>query len=73
MSKTRKTIWIMTVFIAVLLSVLTFTPLIIPEGRYRPELLGMPYTLWSGILIMIAFILDTLVAIFVHPGNENDR
>lgn len=74
MNRNRKqSIWIITALIAILLSILTFTPLIVPKNQYRPELLGMPYTLWAGILLMIAYVLNTLVALFVHPGNDNDR
>ena len=68
----KKNIWILTLIIALILSVLTFTPVIIPKYRFMPELLGMPYTLWTGVLLMIAFILNTLAAIFVHPGNDNE-
>jgi hypothetical protein len=74
MKRNRKqSIWIATALIAIMLSILTFTPVIIPKNQYRPELLGMPYTLWTGILMMIAYVLNTFVAIFVHPGNNNDQ
>ncbi|MBR9997320.1 MAG: hypothetical protein KFF73_00045 [Cyclobacteriaceae bacterium] len=73
MKRRKRIIWISTAIAAILLSVITFTPLVIPLNNFKPELLGMPYTLWAGILVMIAYILNTLIAIFVHPGNDNDR
>jgi hypothetical protein len=73
MKNLKQKIWISTAIVAILLSVITFTPVVIPLNHYKPELLGMPYTLWAGILIMIAYILNTLIAIFVHPGNDKDR
>lgn len=73
MKNLKHKIWIATAIMAVFLSLITFTPIIIPLNHYRPEFLGMPYTLWAGVMLMIAFILNTLIAIFVHPGNDKDR
>jgi uncharacterized membrane protein len=73
MRNLKQKVWILTAIVAILLSLITFTPMIIPLNHYKPEFMGMPYTLWAGILLMIAFILNTLVAIFVHPGNDKDR
>ncbi len=62
--------WKICCAIAVLLAILTFTPVITPAHRYTPMLLGLPYTLWTGILLGVTLILLTLVATRVHPGRE---
>ncbi len=53
----------------VVLSVLTFTPLVIPAGRYEPMLAGVPLTLWAGIAIAVAMVALTLVGTYVHPDS----
>ena len=55
----------------VVLSVLTFTPLVIPAGRYEPMLAGVPLTLWAGIAIVIAMLALTVVGAYVHPDQES--
>ncbi len=54
----------------ILLTVLCFTPLVIPKGRYHPEFWGMPYTLWMGILVNLAMVALVWVGTLVHPGRE---
>ncbi len=72
---TRRLLWILCCIIAVSLLVLTFTPVIIPQGQHEPELLGMPYTLWTGILLSMTMVGITFLATLVHPGREetNER
>ncbi len=41
--------WKLCVALVVILSALTFTPLVIPAGQFQPELFGIPYTLWISI------------------------
>ena len=48
------------------ISVMIFTPLVIPKGVYTPELFGLPYTLWVGIVIYFAFISLIIIGVFVH-------
>ena len=50
----------------VVLSIITFTPLVIPENTYRPELFGLPYTLWVGMLLSMFFTLLIFIGITVH-------
>ncbi len=45
-----------------ILTGITFSPLIISPNMIEPRFLGMPRTLWAGILISICFLLLTLVA-----------
>lgn len=49
---------------------LTFSPLITPSGKHDPFFLGMPYTLWVGILEAFILVSITWLATKVHPGRE---
>lgn len=53
------------------LSVLAFTPLVIPSGVVQPIVLGMPYTLWVGILLTVVLVGLTYVATRLYPVVEN--
>ncbi len=65
-----KTRWYLVVATVVLLVILTFTPVVTPYGQYKPELLGIPYTLWTGILIGMAIVGLTLYGSFICPGSK---
>lgn len=54
-----------------ILIVLTFTSLITPKGIHKPEFLGMPYTLWVGILQAIILVGITWIGTRVHPGKDD--
>ena len=54
----------------ILLTCVTYTPLVIPYGVYRPMLFGIPYTLWLGILITFGMVLLTFLAARTHPQQE---
>ncbi|MEA1878500.1 MAG: hypothetical protein U9N86_16785 [Bacteroidota bacterium] len=62
--------WKICIAIFIILSIFSFTPLLIPQGVYKPELFGIPYTLWSSFLITLAFVLLTYVGTQLHPGNK---
>lgn len=64
-------LWRLCYMAVVVLSVLTFTPLVLPIGTYRPMALGVPYTLWTGILVAVAFVGLTYVATQVYPPNND--
>lgn len=72
----KKRIWRLTLFAMFILSVLIFTPVVIPKNRFTPELFGLPYTLWMGLVVYIAFVLLILIGISVHSKifeeGEND-
>jgi hypothetical protein len=50
--------------------VLTFSPLVIPSGTYRPVVLGMPYTLWVGILVAVLTVGFTYGATRLYPVRD---
>lgn len=66
----RRLYWRLCYGATILLSVLTFTPLVIPSGTYRPTVLGVPYTLWVGILLTVALVLLTYGATQFYPPSD---
>ncbi len=68
----NKTAWYILVASVVVLTMITFTPLIIPQGVYQPEFFGMPFTLWISILVTIGYVVLTFIGTKVHPGNDQD-
>ena len=71
-SPPNKTYWHLCIAAAFLLSIVTFTPLVIPEGVYEPMVFGIPYTLWMTFLIMLLFVLITYIGTQVHPGRNDE-
>lgn len=65
----KKQLWNLCCAAIVVLAILTFTPIVTPSGVDKPELMGMPYTLWVGILQYILFIVVIWVGTRVHPGR----
>jgi uncharacterized membrane protein len=63
--KKRRFWWAVTVAVAVFLVVVTFTPLVMEEGKTEPELLSMPFTLWVSILITILLVVLTWIGGFL--------
>ena len=69
----QKTYWRITAAIAVLLILLTFTPLVISPGKTEPKLFSMPYTLWVSILITICLVVLTYIGGRVHLNDEGSE
>ena len=74
--KNLKRIWTIIRIAIFVISILVFTPLVIPKGVFTPELFGMPYTLWVGIVVYGSFLGLILIGVFVHSKifkeEEND-
>lgn len=60
--KNSKRIWQLCVAAVILIIIVTFSPLIIAPGKINPFLFGLPYTLWTGMLLAIVLVIITLVA-----------
>ena len=65
--------WKICVAVAIFLSAITFTPLVIPVGKYQPELFGIPYTFWISFLNTVLLVLVTFIGTRVHPGRNADE
>jgi len=66
-TKKRRTLWRVCYTGVVLVSAAAFTPLVIPSGVMEPALLGMPRTLWAGIVVTGLLVLLTYAATHVYP------
>jgi len=71
MNDTRKWIWRALCAIAILLTLLALSPLVMPKGQHRPELAGLPYTLWMGILVSVLLVAITYLGTLFHPGRDS--
>jgi len=68
----KPVLWNCCCSIVVALSILCFSPIVLKPGVHTPELLGLPRTLWLGILIAFALVAVTLVGGIVHPANDSE-
>jgi len=66
----NKLYWKITAAIAVLLIILTFTPVVIAPGKITPTLFSMPYTLWMSILITFILVVLTYIGGRVHLKDK---
>jgi hypothetical protein len=69
----RKRYWRICCALAIVVSLLTFTPLVIPAGVYRPALFGVPYSLWLSFLITVVLVVLTFIGTRVHPGMAEEE
>ena len=68
--KRDKRYWRLCILLVLVLIVIAYTPLMIPHGIYKPMILGLPYTLWTSILITVALVVLTYIGSKVHPGKD---
>jgi hypothetical protein len=71
MDKKRRQ-WRILSIIAIVLCLLVFTPFVIPQGVYKPELFGVPYSLWTSFLITVALVVLTYFGTKVHRTDEEE-
>lgn len=57
--------------LAILTFIATFTPLVIPENEIGPLLLGVPYTMWTGFLVSVIFVVLAYFVSIVNKEEEN--
>ncbi|MEQ6119202.1 hypothetical protein [Reichenbachiella sp. MALMAid0571] len=72
MNKNKSLYWNLCIAGVILVSILSFTPLVLPVGIYEPMLFGVPYSLWMGILVAILLVFLTYLGTKVHPGNGEE-
>jgi hypothetical protein len=68
--KKNKKYWILCVILVMVLMVLGYTPLMIPNGIYKPMILGIPYSLWTSFMVTVALVVLTYIGSKVHPGSD---
>ncbi len=67
---TKKHAWRFCCLCSILLSFVAFTPLVIPSKTAEPFVLGMPRTLWAGLLISLGLMVITIVGACVVDSEE---
>ena len=65
--------WRICVVLVISLTVLGYTPVIIPAGVHKPAIAGIPYSLWTSFLITVALVVLTYIGSKVHPGNDKEE
>lgn len=65
--------WKICCGLVIILSLLTFTPLVIPIGEYEPMLFGVPYSLWTSFIITVLLVVLTFIGTIVHPGVHREE
>jgi len=70
--KYNKRLWNIIVTAVILIIAITFSPLIINPGKITPSILGLPFTLWTSILLTIALVILTYLGGRVSPNDEEE-
>ncbi len=65
-----KRIWKWIKWAVAVLVVITFTPLVTPTGIYKPQIFGIPFTLWSGMIVSLLIVGLVWWGTRVHPGRN---
>ena len=73
MSKGNNTYWRICIAVVIVLIIISYTPIVIPKGVYKPMVLGIPFSLWLGFLITAALVILTFIGAKVHPGNDKEE
>jgi hypothetical protein len=71
--KRKRRYWRTLRTVVLIIALLTFTPLVIPQGVKDPMLAGMPYTLWVGFLEAVVLVTLTYIGTKVHPGLDEEQ
>ena len=53
--------WRFLVGLVILLFLIEYSPLVIPQGQFKPLFFGFPYSLWLGILFAILVVSLTYI------------
>ncbi len=71
MSKKRiYAVWLLDT-LAILTFIATFTSLVMPEGQIEPRLAGVPYTMWTGFLVSILFLIMAYLVSITRKGSND--
>ena len=71
--KKNKKYWTLCAILVIVIMVLGYTPLMIPDGFYKPMILGIPYSLWTSFVLTVALVVLTYIGSKVHPGSDEEE
>ena len=66
-------IWRLIVGAVLFCLALQFSPWVLDQNKFEPYFLGMPFTLWFGILITLLLVLLTAVGGYVFSKLKSDE
>ena len=64
--------WKLCCIAVVLLSLVCFTPLVVPAHEVEPVFYGLPRTLWAGLLAYAGFVVLIFIGTRVYPDDDRD-
>lgn len=67
----RSQLWTLCRIAVFVMVILIFTPLVVPANKSLPFVLGMPYTLWTGLAVSFVLLILTIFGSWVHPGRDS--
>ena len=68
-----KYIWRIIVLAVFLCAAIQFSPLVMDENKIAPYFLGMPFSLWFGILISLLIIILTAIGGYVFSRFKSEE
>lgn len=57
--------------LAILAFIASFSPLVTPGHITEPFIMGMPYTLWAGLLVSFLFVILAYLVSVIHKEENN--
>ncbi|MFC4872445.1 hypothetical protein [Negadavirga shengliensis] len=69
----KRKYWNICCATAIVLSIITFTPMVTPQGVSSPKLAGIPYSLWTSFIITVLLVVLTYIGTRVHPGMHEEE
>jgi len=69
----NRKIWRTCIAAVAVIVVITYTPAVIPSGTINPSFLGLPYSLWAGILLTILLVTLTYIGSKVFPSQNKEE
>jgi len=71
--KQRRIWWHLTVAAAAVVVAITFSPLVLSPGKTDPQLLYMPYSLWTSLLMSIMMVILTWIGGKLHLQDRDNE
>lgn len=68
----RLKIWTATIWAFFVTALITFSPLIIPKGVSEPFILGLPRTIWAGLMVSVIFLIITAIAAWASKPEQKE-
>lgn len=63
----------LTDLIFIIMVIASFTDILIPVGQINPKLVGIPYTVWVGVLFCILYVLLAYIASILQEEGPDDH